>query len=985
VTNRSGAGATARLHRTDRFVERGIAGRGILGRPRPDDGFVLLETVIAIGLISVVMAAFTTFFVNTVTFTSVQRATQAATQIADSAVETIRALPASDLLTGHDATSVSAQFSGAPAIVKPWLLTMTQATDPLATVANSGETAAISTAAVARPLGSVAYSVNSYLGTCVIQTGVTTSATCGTGTPSSGTSYLRAVVAVSWPGTHCPSPSCVYVTATLLSTASDPTFNLNAVPPAVPVLTNPGNQTSVVGDAVNLPLAIAGATGVPPFTWAVSSGTLPLGLVLSPASGLISGPTAVAAASTPITVSVTDGFGRTASTTFNWTVAKAVAIAQPANQATFVGMAAVPLTLTASGGTGSPYSWTDPNRSLPPGLSISRTSGQVSGTPTAVGVYQVVLTAADSTTTHDTTVTFTWTVANPPIAAIYPGSQTSTLSTPDSLQLTATGGLGGGYTWADPGGTLPSGFTISTGGLVTGTPTILGTKSVSLTVTDGAGGSPIPVPFTWNIVAKPTVTAPPNSTLAAGSTLSYQVQSSCPNSPCTYSFGNPPGVFSIDGSGGLTGTVTTTPGSYPTAYLTVTDNSGATGTSGAFTITVTGPTSPPNSLVASAGDAKVTASWAAPTNLNGFPVTSYTVTASPGTATCTVSITSCTISGLTNGLQYTLTVSATSSAGTSAPSAAVKAIPYPAFMSSSNGMTLWLDGADPSALFTSANCSGGAATATIGCWKDKSGRAENFVQTTVASQPTVGAWNNLPAATFSDTNRVLNSANAVGTYRTVFVAANLTGSPAVTNLFGNANQDFNVRVGAAVNRLAPNSNDWSFNTTGGSKPLNWTNGVQAANTSTPAEVITSDQSATLKTFATSVSNTFLSRGVLGSVGEVITFNIALTAAQRLAIDDYLAVKWGVAVTPDQPTSPTGVAGTRSVTVSWTAPAFDGGSPVTGYTVTASPGGSTCTTGGSTSCTVTGLTSLSTYTFTVSATNSVGQGLPSVASPGVKAK
>jgi hypothetical protein len=150
-------------------------------------------------------------------------------------------------------------------------------------------------------------------------------------------------------------------------------------------------------------------------------------------------------------------------------------------------------------------------------------------------------------------------------------------------------------------------------------------------------------------------------------------------------------------------------------------------------------------------------------------------------------------------------------------------------------------------------------------------------------------------------------------------------------------------------------------------------------------VITSDQSATLKTFATSVSNTFLSRGVLGSVGEVITFNIALTAAQRLAIDDYLAVKWGVAVTPDQPTSPTGVAGTRSVTVSWTAPAFDGGSPVTGYTVTASPGGSTCTTGGSTSCTVTGLTSLSTYTFTVSATNSVGQGLPSVASPGVKAK
>jgi hypothetical protein len=52
---------------------------------------------------------------------------------------------------------------------------------------------------------------------------------------------------------------------------------------------------------------------------------------------------------------------------------------------------------------------------------------------------------------------------------------------------------------------------------------------------------------------------------------------------------------------------------------------------------------------------------------------------------------------------------------------------------------------------------------------------------------------------------------------------------------------------------------------------------------------------------------------------------------------------------------------------------DGGSPITGYTVTASPGGATCSTAGTRSCTVTGLLNGTAYTFTVRATNSVGTG------------
>jgi hypothetical protein len=87
--------------------------------------------------------------------------------------------------------------------------------------------------------------------------------------------------------------------------------------------------------------------------------------------------------------------------------------------------------------------------------------------------------------------------------------------------------------------------------------------------------------------------------------------------------------------------------------------------------------------------------------------------------------------------------------------------------------------------------------------------------------------------------------------------------------------------------------------------------------------------------------------------------------------------------PTAPTAPTGAtatAGNASAQVSWTAPAFDGGTAITGYTVTSTPDSKTCTwTSGPLSCTVGTLTNGQPYTFTVTATNAVGSGAPSAAS------
>jgi uncharacterized repeat protein (TIGR02543 family) len=78
----------------------------------------------------------------------------------------------------------------------------------------------------------------------------------------------------------------------------------------------------------------------------------------------------------------------------------------------------------------------------------------------------------------------------------------------------------------------------------------------------------------------------------------------------------------------------------------------------------------------------------------------------------------------------------------------------------------------------------------------------------------------------------------------------------------------------------------------------------------------------------------------------------------------------VATSPTAPQSPTSSVTSSSATITWQAPSSDGGDAITGYTVTLNSG-ATCTTTGALSCSITGLSAGTTYTYTVTATNSVG--------------
>jgi prepilin-type N-terminal cleavage/methylation domain-containing protein len=442
-----------------------------------DRGFTLVEALVSIMVIGVVMVALTAFFVNTTSITNRQRGQQTAIQLADDAIEQVRALKGAALPTGRTGTGTDAQWSTAGADVLPYLTGMRKATDP----APSGDPVLPFNAE--QVINGVAYTQHWYLGTCWQ---APAGGDCA-GTQLTGyVELFRVVVAVTWPDRRCAGSHCTYVTSTLVSGAeSEPVFNSNdtAQPPAV---NSPGTQVGELTVAVSLQLTAAG--GAAPLTWAATG--LPPGLQLD-SSGLITGtPTAVGTYT--VTATATDSFSLTGTATFTWTVNALPQLTGPGAQASTVSRP-VTLPVAVTGGT-APLKWTATG--LPVGLTISETTGSITGTPTTAtaGPVSVTVTATDAFNKAATT-TFTWQVNAVP-AITSPGDRTDSRGATISLQVAITGGTAP-YTWN--ASNLPTGLTISGGGLVSGTIGNPKTSyAVTITATDSRGATATTT-FTWTV------------------------------------------------------------------------------------------------------------------------------------------------------------------------------------------------------------------------------------------------------------------------------------------------------------------------------------------------------------------------------------------------------------------------------------------------------------------------------------------------------
>jgi LPXTG-motif cell wall-anchored protein len=133
----------------------------------------------------------------------------------------------------------------------------------------------------------------------------------------------------------------------------------------------------------------------------------------------------------------------------------------------------------------------------------------------------------------------------------------------------------------------------------------------------------------------------------------------------------------------------------------------------------------------------------------------------------------------------------------------------------------------------------------------------------------------------------------------------------------------------------------------------------------------------------SFAGTILAAGAITLGNGVTLKGKALSGGTVTLIDDTVVTEQP-STSPSEARGVSATAGNTSAVVSWSAPTSDGGSVITGYTVTSSPGGLTATTTGATTttATVSGLTNGTPYTFRVVATNAVGGSPPSAASVAV---
>jgi hypothetical protein len=240
-------------------------------------------------------------------------------------------------------------------------------------------------------------------------------------------------------------------------------------------------------NSVYPPVALAAQSGTPPYKWSLNSGSgpLPAGLSLNSSNGAISG-TPTAAGAFPITVKVTDSGSpaQTATQALSITIAPPTLTITPTTlPAGTVGARYPRTTVVAQGGT-TPYTWSG---SLPAGLTLN-SSGVISGTPTAAGTFSFTLKVTDSGTPVQT-ATEALSIAISPSAltittAALPGGS---VGVSYSATVAASGGTAP-YGVSILSGSLPAGLTLSSSGVITGTPTAAGTVSFTLKVTDS--GSP---------------------------------------------------------------------------------------------------------------------------------------------------------------------------------------------------------------------------------------------------------------------------------------------------------------------------------------------------------------------------------------------------------------------------------------------------------------------------------------------------------------
>lgn len=314
--------------------------------------------------------------------------------------------------------------------------------------------------------------------------------------------------------------------------------------------------------------------------FSISAGSLPAGLSLNPATGLISG-TPTSGGTSNFTVSVIDSGGNTGSQAY----ALSIIVVLTVNPATLPnGTTGTPYnqTVTAAGGTPG-YTFAISAGALPNGLSLAP-NGAITGTPTVAGPYNFTVRATDAAANTGTRA-YAVNIGLAPLTINPPSLPSGTQSTPYNQTIVASGGVAP-YSYAMTAGTLPPGLSLNPGtGVLSGTPTTGGNYSFTVQATDAQPNTGVRS-YTVNIGTNSLVINPATLPPAVrGRSYSVVVTATGGVAPYSYSVSSgalPPGLALNATTGVISGTPTTASASSFT--IRAIDTNGNTG-SRAYTLT----------------------------------------------------------------------------------------------------------------------------------------------------------------------------------------------------------------------------------------------------------------------------------------------------------------------------------------------------------------------------------------------------------------
>ena len=351
-----------------------------------------------------------------------------------------------------------------------------------------------------------------------------------TGTLPSGVTLSSAGILSGTPAANTGGVYSIVIDATN-GVSPDGTQNFTLTVDQAPAITSANNTTFTVGTSGTFTLTTASGT-YPNATFS-ETGALPSGVTLS-SGGILSGTPAAGTGGTySIVIDASIGLSRDVMHYFTLTVDQAPAITS-ANNTTFTVGTAGTFTVTTATGTypNATFSETGP---LPSRVTLS-SAGSLSGTPAAGtgGTYSFVIDASNSIS-PDGKENFTLTVDQAP-AITSANNTTFTVGTAGSFARDDSYGTYPNATFTETGA-LPSGVTLSSGGVLSGTPAAGtgGTYSIVIDATNGISPDATQT-FTLTIDQAPAITSVNNTTFTVGTAGSFTVTTASGTYPTTTTF-----------------------------------------------------------------------------------------------------------------------------------------------------------------------------------------------------------------------------------------------------------------------------------------------------------------------------------------------------------------------------------------------------------------------------------------------------------------